>query len=66
MTSDSELKEAIRFHNQHYGDKEVPKSVFETFLCGHFHTYPRAAREIMELMSEKELVVVKKGMVHIN
>lgn len=59
--NDEQLKEAVEFFKEHYGQNGTSKSKFETFLCGHFHTYPRNARFIMQEMENIGLISVFKG-----
>jgi len=61
--TDTELSQAIRWYIGHYEKKETSKSCFETFVCGHFHTYPRNARFIMQEMENIGLISVSKGIV---
>lgn len=65
MITDEELKKSLRWYLDYYGKRTTAKPVFETWLIGRFHTYPKAAREILEKMIELELVKVVHGMVKI-
>ena len=58
--TDTELSQAVRWFVDHYEKKETSKSCFETWICGHFHTYPRNAQFIMQEMENIGLISVFK------
>jgi len=64
--SDTELIEGVKWWKHHYRKTEVTKSCFETFVCGHFHTYPKRARYIAEEMQQLGLISIHKGIVKVN
>lgn len=60
--TDAELHQAVKWYKGHYrNEKETPRSCFETFICGYFHTYPRNARFIIQEMENIGLISVSKG-----
>jgi hypothetical protein len=61
--TDKELIAAVNWYKHHHGGKPVEKSVFTTFICGHFHTFPRRATEIMDDMKDLGLINSHKGIV---
>ena len=65
MITDEELRKALQWYVGRNCRKPTERSVFETWVIGHFHSYPKAAREITERMVELELVKVRKGIVEI-
>lgn len=65
MVTDKELREAIEYHKGHYLSQTSTRSIFETYLCGHFHSYPKGVRPILHRMKELGLVREKNGMVEI-
>ena len=65
MITDEELRESLRWYRNHYGAVLKTRSVFETWVIGHFRSYPKAAREITERMVELELIQINNGMVEI-
>jgi len=58
-----ELKDAVRWYKQRHGSTPVERSVFTTFICGYFHTYPRNASFILKEMQECDLITITKGKV---
>ena len=44
------IKSAIDFIRLNLGRTEFADSVFISFLCGYFHTYPKKAREVADII----------------
>ena len=59
--TDIELSEAVRWYKERYGKGETTQNVFETYLCGFFHTYPRNARFLLHEMENIGIISVSKG-----
>ena len=59
--NDEALHQAIKWYKQRYGKGETTQNIFETYLCGYFHTYPRNARFILHEMENLGLISVFKG-----
>lgn len=53
---DERIKNSIEFIKFNLGRTEFADSVFISFLCGYFHTYPKKARDIADIMLEKGLM----------
>ncbi len=56
-----ELKDLVIVFVDRFGAKPVAKSVLNTWLCGHCHTYPRKANDLIEDMVYYQLIKVSKG-----
>jgi len=65
MTNFNDMVEAVNFFKFQYGDVESTESAFITFLCGHFHSYPKAMNDVLKEMMNAGLVSVKDGMVKV-
>jgi hypothetical protein len=63
--TDEELRESIAWYKDYYRSKTTNKSIFETYLCGYFHSYPKGVRPIIDRMKELGLVKMKQGMVEV-
>ena len=61
--SDSELQEFCRWYKNHYGRSESYESAFITCLCGHYHTYPKQAKKILERLTSMGLISQKRNIV---
>lgn len=61
--TDDKLRECVAWYIRHHGRKETDVTVFETFVCGHFRTFPREAREIRRELQDLGLVSVSDGKV---
>lgn len=61
-----ELIELVTIFIDRFGCNPVAKSVFNTWLCGHCHTYPRRANDIIDDMVYYQLIQVTKGEVEFN
>ncbi len=61
---DNELREFCTWYQVHFRKKESFKSVVTTCMCGHFHTYTRAAEILLKRCVELGLVTVKENVVH--
>lgn len=59
------FSEFCNWYADRFGNGPTPCSVFVTCLCGHFHTYTKAAEAILKEMNRAGLVVVKRGTVQI-
>ena len=57
--SDEKLRECVAWYIRHHGRKETDVGEFETYLCGHFRTFPREAREIRNEMRDLELISIE-------
>lgn len=57
---DSELQEFCRWYKNHYGRSESFESAFITCLCGHYHTYPKEAKRLMERLKGLDLITQKR------
>ena len=62
---DSELQEFCRWYKNHYGRSESFESAFITCLCGHYHTYPKEAKRLMERLKGLDLITQKRNIVYI-
>ena len=62
--TDDQLKEFCEWFAGFHGVTTEP-SVFTTCMCGHFHTYEKAAKLLMKRCKELRLVVVRKGILTI-
>jgi hypothetical protein len=58
-----ELKNLLTIFVDRFGCKPVSKSIFNTWLCGHCHTYPRRANDLIEDMQFYYIIRIKKGVV---
>lgn len=58
--SDNELREFCKWYKHHYGKHEDVESVFVTCLCGHFHSYPKAMKEVVKKMNALGLITTTK------
>lgn len=58
-----ELKELVTIFVDRFGAKPVTKSVFNSWLCGHCHTFPKRASNIIDDLQFYNLIRLKKGMV---
>lgn len=56
--NDNDLREFVKWYKNHYGKREDAESVFVTCLCGHFHSYPKAMKEIVKRMAD--IGIIKK------
>lgn len=65
MATDKELRESIEWYKDYYRSKTTTKSIFETYLCGYFNSYPKGVKPIIDRMKELGLVMVKQGTVEI-
>ena len=54
--TDNDLREFCRWYRHHYGKREDAESVFVTCLCGHFHSYPKAMKEVVKRMRDLSLI----------
>ena len=53
---DNDLREFVRWYKGHYGQCEDTESVFVTCMCGHFHSYPKAMKEVLKRMVSLGLI----------
>ena len=44
---ESDLRDACRWHNSRFGKNAVGESVFVTYLCGWFHSHPKAMKDVI-------------------
>ncbi len=58
-----ELKDLVVVFVERFGSCPVAKSIFNTWLCGHCHTFPKRASDIIDDMRFYNLIRLKKGMV---
>lgn len=65
MATDKELRESIEWYKDYYRSKTTTKSIFETYLCGYFHSYTKGVRPLIDRMKELGLVKMKQGMVEV-
>ena len=65
-TTNQELREFRDWYADHHGTQPTEHSVFTTCICGHFHTYTKAAEAILSEMRKMRLVEVRAGKVTIN
>lgn len=63
MTKEEELKKLVVVFIERFGSSPVAKSIFNTWLCGHCHTFPKRASDIIDDMSFINLIRLEKGMV---
>ena len=59
------LREFCKWYAGNFGARPAACSVFVTCLCGHFHTYPKAASTILREMKGLGLVEVRGGTVRV-
>lgn len=64
-TSDKELWEFCQWYKHHYGKREDVESVFITCMCGHFHSYPKAMKEVVKRMADIGIIKKEKDRVTI-
>ena len=57
------LIELVTIFVDRFGAKPVTKSVFNTWLCGHCHTFSKKANDIIDDMRFYNIIRLKKGMV---
>lgn len=57
---DNDLREFVRWHKRHYEKREDAESVFVTCMCGHFHSYPKAMKELLKRMQALGLITTNK------
>ena len=62
---DSELQEFCRWYKNHYGRSGSFESAFITCLCGHYHTYPKEAKRLMERLKGLDLITQKRNIVYV-
>lgn len=54
--TDNDLYEFCQWYASHFGKQEDVESVFITCMCGHFHSYPKAMKEVLKQMVALGLV----------
>lgn len=59
------LTEFCRWYADFHGTRPKARSVFITCLCGHFHTYPKAAETILRELKRLRMVEESGGSVRI-
>ena len=60
IVSDEQMIKSGAWIVRHLKRKAFAESVFLTYLCGYFHTYPKQARGILENMAANGFVT-KEG-----
>lgn len=60
---DSELQEFCQWYKEHYGRSESFESAFITCLCGHYHTFPKQAKVLLNRLKGLELITQKRNIV---
>ena len=60
-----EYKDALQFVVSYLKRGEMAESVFLTYLCGHFKTYPKKAKVIMADMEKQGMIKRESGIVTI-
>ena len=63
--SNEELNEFCQWYKEHYGKSESYESAFITCMCGHFHTYPKEAKVLLNRLKGLELITQKRNMVYL-
>ena len=61
--SNEELNEFCQWYKAHYGKSESYESAFITCMCGHFHTYPKEAKVLLNRLKGLELITQKRNIV---
>ena len=57
--ADHDLVRFCQWYQHHFGKCEDAESVFITCLCGHFHSYEKAMKELLKRMRSLGLVNFK-------
>lgn len=60
----TDLEHLINEYKEMHGTSPITTSVFNTWLCGHCHTYPRRAKEIIDELKSYHLIKIIKSMVY--
>lgn len=60
-----ELREFCKWYAGRFGNTQTETSTFTTCLCGHFHTYSKAALSILRDMKGLGLVQVRNNTVKV-
>ena len=55
--TDTDLVEFCKWYADFHGDTDIETSVIVTCLCGHFHTFPKAADKLLMRCKKSGLVV---------
>jgi hypothetical protein len=63
--TDIGLREFCKWYKSHFGKSKDVESVFLTCLCGHFHSYPKAMKEVLKRMQTLGLVTIKNSNISI-
>lgn len=63
--ADSELVDFCQWFKKHYAKSESYESALITCLCGHFHTYSKQAKVIMNRLKSLELISQKRNIVYL-
>ena len=51
-----ELREFCKWYKGHFRKDSDVESVFVTCMCGHFHSYPKAMKEVLKRMVSLGLI----------
>lgn len=60
MVSDRELQDFCKWYKEHFGKSGERKSVVVVCLCGHFHTFPKNANELLKRCKSLNLLATRK------
>lgn len=55
--TDNDLIAFCQWHANFHGATDITPSVFTTCLCGHFHTFTKAANQLLKRCMELRMVV---------
>ena len=58
--TDKELREFCKWYKNHFRKDSDVESVFVTCMCGHFHSYPKAMKDVMKRMQALRLITINK------
>ena len=63
--AESELQEFCQWFKYHYNRNESYESAMITCLCGHYHTFPKQAKKILERLKGMGLISQKRNIVYL-
>lgn len=62
---DNELRDFCKWNKDRLSKTTEEESVFITCMCGHFHSYPKAMKEVLKRMQALGLITTNKRMITI-
>lgn len=63
--SDDELKEFCQWYKQHFRKVEANECEFVISMCGHYHTFPKQAKKLLERCKSLNLIEIKRNVVYL-